>query len=190
MEYPQPSPEEPRESISTLSFPERPAYLLIFGFLGLTAVLVVVVFFLIPEEGGIAELVLVLTGLTAIGLLGATMVKTLVVHLEADADNGLTVSVGHLITRRIPWAAITSVEEAPRGGSIDVGWKMMGGGRVGYLAGAETILVKISPEFRKAARAGEVRLEGSSRLAEWYYISAPDSGRIASQLETFRRAAA
>lgn len=130
---------------------------------------------------------MLLAGLAVVALAGAAVIQTLTVRLEADAG-GLTVSMGHLITRRLPWAAVAVVEETPRGGSTDVGWKMMGGGRVGYLAGSETVLVKIRPEFRTAARAGEIAMEGSSRLAEWYYISAPDAGRVAAQLETLRRA--
>lgn len=129
MDEPKPPPGGAPAAVRTFSAPERPAYLLVLGFLAFTAALVVLVYVLLPEEGGTAELVMLLTGLAVVALVGATVIQTLTVRLEADAG-GLTVSMGHLITRRLPWAAVAVVEEAPRGGSTDVGWKTMGGGRV------------------------------------------------------------
>ncbi len=180
------SPAADPDAVSTLSQPERPAYVLIYGLLGFTALIVLTVFLLVPEESGLADLVLTFSVIGTTALLCTVLVKACVVHVEATAENGLTMSMGHVVTRNLPWEAIASIEEAPRGGSFDVGWKLMGGGRIGYLAGSETLLVKIRPEFRQAVRNGEISIGGSPRLAEWYYVSAPDASRVAAQLEQLR----
>ena len=49
---------------------------------------------------------------------------------------------------------------------------------LGY-ASAERVCIRVTPrsvrpEFREAVGAGEISIGGSPRLAEWYYISAPD----------------
>ena len=180
------SPATDPDAVSTLSQPERGAYVLIYGLLGFTALIMLTVFLLVPEESGLVDLVLMFSVIGSTALLCTVLVKASVVYVEADAGNGLTMSMGHVVSRNLPWEAIASIQEAVRGGSFDVGWKLMGGGRVGYLAGSETLLVKIRPEYRAAVRSGEISIQGSPRLAEWYYVSAPDADRVAAQLEQLR----
>lgn len=180
------SPAADPDAVSTLSHPQRPAYVLIYSLLGFTTLIVLTVFLLVPEESGLADLVLAFSVIGTTALLCTVLVKASVVHLEASAEEGLAMSMGHVVTRNLPWEAIASIQEAPSGGGFDVGWKLMGGGRIGYLAGAETLLVKIRPEFRQAVRSGAIGIQGSPRLAEWYYVSAPDAGRVAAQLEQLR----
>ncbi len=115
----QPSDGTP-DGVSTLSQPERPAYVLIYSLLGFTALLVLTTTVLAPEESGLADLVLAFSVIGTTALLCTVLTKASVVHLEASAEEGLTMSMGHVVTRNLPWEAIASIEEAPSGGSFDV----------------------------------------------------------------------
>lgn len=175
-----------QEAVTTVSHPERPAYLLIYGLLGWTALLVALSFILVPEEVTAVSVTLMCTVLGTALILCVALARLCVVHLRATPEGGMEVSLGHFVSRRLPWEAVASVEKAPTGGAIDVGWKWMGPGRIGYLAGAENILVKISPDFRAKALRGEVELEGRRKLSEWYYISVPEPDAVAERLNQMR----
>lgn len=174
------------ENLTTVSHPERPAYVLIYGLLGWSALLVALSLVLVPEEVTAVSVILMCAVLGTALILCIGFTRLCVVHLRATPWDGLEVSLGHFVSRRLPWEAISSVQKAPTGGAIDVGWKWMGPGRIGYLAGAENILVKTAPEFREKALHGEVELEGRQKLSEWYYISVPDAEEVARQLTQMR----
>lgn len=173
------------DSINTVSYPQRPVYWLIYGLLGWTAAIAVVVS--LASAGTTAQsIILVVLGLTLLTIVLVGVIKVLVVHTRATVDDGVTFSVGPFVSRTLPWEAISSIEPAPTGGAIDVGWKWIGPGRIGYLAGAENILIKTSPEFRESVSSGATTLQGRLKLAEWYFVSVPESELTAQRLNNMR----
>lgn len=173
------------ETIRTVSYPQRPVYWLIYGLLGWTAAITVVVSFT-SQESSVQSAVLAVVGLALVAVVLVGVIKVLVVHTRASVEEGLTLSVGPFVSRTLPWEAIHSIEKAPTGGAMDVGWKWLGHGRIGYLAGAENVLIKTSPEFRQRVSEGEVTVEGRQKLAEWYFVSVPESELTARRLEQMR----
>lgn len=176
-------------TISTVSYPQRPVYWLIYGLLGWTAAITVVVS-VASQDASVQSIALGLIGLGLTTVLLVGTIKALVVHTRATVEEGLTLSLGPFVSRRLPWEAINSIEKAPTGGAIDVGWKWMGPGRIGYLAGAENILIKTNPEFREGVANGAITVDGRQRLAEWYFVSVPDSELTAQRLNRMRKRAA
>ncbi|MBO0596547.1 hypothetical protein I2485_00960 [Nesterenkonia sp. E16_7] len=172
------------ENLSTVSYPQKPVYWLIYGLLGWTAAIAIVVSFA-SQDASVQSIVLTLVGLGLTTVLLVGIIKVLVVHTHAN-EAGLTLSVGPFVSRTLPWEAINSIEKAPTGGAMDVGWKWMGTGRIGYLAGAENVLIKTSSEFRQRVSTGEVTVPGRGRLAEWYFVSVPDSELTAQRLNQMR----
>lgn len=168
--------------LTTTSRPERPVYVLLTGLLFLPLAIVAVVFLTdnTAEMSGSAIMTCAIAFVVTV--ISFATIVLLKVHIRASASEGLTVSLARIITRQLPWEAIASIEKAPTGGAIDVGWKWIGTGRIGYLAGAENILVKIKPEFRERVQNGEITVQGNSKLAEWYYISVPESEQVATEL--------
>lgn len=173
------------DSISTVSYPQRPAYWLVYGLLGWTGAIVVVTS-ITAQEASTRSFALLLIILVLLAALFWGIIKVLVVRTSATLEDGLTLSLGSIISRTLPWNAISSIEKAPTGGAIDVGWKWMGSGRIGYLAGAENILIKTSPEFREKVRNGETSVQGRQKLAEWYFVSVPDPELTAQRLNQMR----
>lgn len=174
------------ETIRTRSYPQRPVYWLIYGLMGWTAAIVVVVVAITSQDTSTASLVLILVGLALITIVLIGPIKTLIVHTHATVEDGLTLSIGPFVSRTLPWEAISSIEKAPTGGAMDVGWKWIGPGRIGYLAGAANVLIKTSPEFRQRVANAEITLEGRQKLAEWYFVSVPESELTAQRLNHMR----
>lgn len=175
-----------QESVQTVSHPERPAYILIIGLHCIPVAVILMLWLTSEDEFSTAWLSLTLGIVAAAIVLCVTMVKVLVVHTHATAEDGLRLSLHHFVSRTLPWEAIDSISRGPTGGAMDVGWKWMGGGRVGYLAGAENVIVKINPELRQRVLDGEVQLPESPKVAEWYYVSVPDPDVVAVELNRLR----
>lgn len=173
------------ETIRTVSHPQRPVYWLIYGLMGWTAAITVVVSFT-SQDSSVQGSVLAVVGLALVAVLLVGVIKVLVVHTRASVEEGLTLSVGPFVSRTLPWEAIQSIEKAPTGGAMDVGWKWLGPGRIGYLAGAENVLVKTNADFRRQVLKGEVTVEGRQKLAEWYFVSVPESELTAQRLNQMR----
>lgn len=173
------------ETISTVSHPQKPVYWLVYGLLGWTAAITVVVAFT-SQDSSVSSSVLSVLGLALIAVALVGVIKVLVVHTRASVEKGVTLSVGPFVSRTLPWEAISSIEKAPTGGAMDVGWKWMGPGRIGYLAGAENVLIKTSEDFRQRVSKGEVAVEGRQKLAEWYFVSVPESELTAQRLRDMR----
>lgn len=172
-----------RDGIKTISRPERPAYLLILGLCLFSFAIVLVSFLTTGEEMGGAGFWLTtgFMGLTFIGTLW--LVSVAVVRVEADLENGIRVSTMQFFNLSLPWEAVESIKEGMTGGAMDVGYKRWGGGRVGFLAGSQTIIITVSEAYRgkQLTPAGKTQ-----RVAQEYFISVPESSAVSAKLKELR----
>lgn len=102
------------------------------------------------------------------------------VTLTAGA-RGITLQTMQFVRTTIPWQEVESVAVGLRGPSLELGWRMYGGGRVAYAAGPETITVTTTR--RRGHRP--VALQGH-RLAREYLISVSEAEAVAARLQAMR----
>jgi len=157
------------DSVSTISRPERAAYALGLGIAGFILALLLGVQMVTresPEDTAGAWVVFVVAAPFLLGLLW--VIHHCVIRLRATLVDGISVSSMHRWRAQIPWTAIESIRPGPRGGTMEIGYKRWGGGRVGYLAGADCIILSITP--------------GHEELAREYFISVPEPEAVAAKL--------
>lgn len=103
------------------------------------------------------------------------------VTLTADT-RGITLHTMQFIRSTIPWQEVDAVTVGLKGPSLEAGWRMYGGGRVGYAAGPETITIRTT----RTRSHRPVALEGH-RLAREYMVSVDDAARVAQRLQAMTR---
>src|SRR5699024_6859048 len=86
-----------------------------------------------------------------------------------------------VISTHIPWEAISRITVAPAGGGVQLGWRLFGGGRVGYLAGEEAVHITTDAEFRSRLARGETQYP-PRQLAVEYWLSVPQAEAVAAKL--------
>ncbi|MDO5493737.1 MAG: hypothetical protein Q4F53_09030 [Nesterenkonia sp.] len=102
------------------------------------------------------------------------------VTLTADA-RGITLHTMRFVRSTIPWQEVDSIAVGLRGPSLEIGWRMYGGGRVAYAAGPETITLTTTRTrgHRPAALQGH-------RLAREYLVSVSEAEAVVARLQQMR----
>jgi len=162
--------------LRTISRPERAAYALGLGIAGFIVLILLSVQLVTRESDGDtagAWWALLISAPVILGLLW--LIHNSVIRLSASLGGGIAVTSMHRWRVQIPWHAVDSIRPGPRGGTMEIGYKRWGGGRVGYLAGAECIIIAITP--------------GHPNLAREYFVSVPEPEAVTAKLRQLRSGA-
>lgn len=178
-------------SLETVSRPEHAAYTF-------TLSVIAIITFLPLAVLGVAQLApgaepvsswTLPTLLVSCALLGAGlwwMVSASTITVRATVEDGVAVRTWRVVRTEIPWQAIESVRTGPTGGTMEVGPRWYGPGRIGYTGGSTSVVIRIHPLYRQAARQGSIGGDTVRRLAAEYVVSVPEPEAVASKLTALR----
>lgn len=167
-ESPRNSVQVEQEKLLTVSHPGPSAWWFLGGTMAFVSVICLLPLMLIDDvgAGGWAFMAGLLV-LCALFLLWC--IKASRVSMMADAS-GIHLHTLTWVRTSIPWERVASVRSDSTGSGLNLGWKMLGGGTIGYLAGKGAVMIEISDG------------EKSHNLARRYLVSVPEPDLITLKL--------
>lgn len=167
------------EKLVTLSYPERSAWWFVCGVVGVTS-LVCLLPLALTDEMGTGALATMLSILTLSALFAVWCVRVSRVSMTADAS-GIHLSTMKWIHTRIPWEATADIRPDSTGSGLHLGWKILGGGTIGYLAGKEALMIEIGDGARRR-QGDQGAAEPPRKLPRRYLVSVPQSDLVSLKL--------
>ncbi|WP_120004478.1 hypothetical protein [Nesterenkonia muleiensis] len=172
------------QKLMTVSHPERSAW----WFLGsvMAFVLAVCLLPLMLGEGAPMSAWVVMTAtfaLSAVFLLWCLLVSR--VSMTADSS-GIQLHTLRWFRASIPWEAVADVRPDSTGSGLQLGWKQLGGGLTGYLAGTEAVMIEIDDDAARRLSQLEGPEAPPPKRARRYLVSVPQSDLVSLKLRELR----
>lgn len=172
------------QKLVTVSHPERSAWWLLGGVVVFSSGVCLLPLALIDDVGtGTWLVMVVILALSSLFVLWCILASR--VSMTADSA-GIRLHTLTWVRTRIPWEAVADIRPDSTGSGLELGWKLLGGGTIGYLAGTEAVMIEIDDDAARRLSQAEGPEVQPRKLARRYLVSVPRPDLVSLKLRELR----
>lgn len=172
------------QKLVAVSHPERSARWFLGGVVVFSSAVCLLPLALIDDVGrGTWSVMAVILALSALFVLWCILASR--VSMTADSA-GIHLHTLTWVRTSIPWDVVADINPDSTGSGLQLGWKLLGGGTIGYLAGTEAVMIEIDDDAARRLSQAVGPEAQPRRLARRYLVSVPRPDLVSLKLRELR----